>query len=134
MSDVGVDSGCGAATTLAGDRSCETCARYPLLIRSSASLPNDTDSLVAVLCSHATLLTDTDAGDLGNIQANDAGVAKVDIKDSQISLSGPLSVVGRSLVVHEDPDDLGQGGHELSKTTGNAGARLACGVIGLAKA
>jgi Cu/Zn superoxide dismutase len=37
------------------------------------------------------------------------------------------------LQVHADPDDLGKGGHELSKTTGNAGARSACGVVGIAK-
>lgn len=67
------------------------------------------------------------------MEADGNGVAKISISDAQISLNGPLSVVGRSLVVHEDPDDLGQGGHELSKTTGNAGARLACGVIGVAK-
>ena len=30
----------------------------------------------------------------------------------------------------QDEDDLGLGGHELSKTTGNAGARVCCGVIG----
>ena len=36
--------------------------------------------------------------------------------------------------VHADPDDLGRGGVELSKTTGNAGGRLACGVIGITKA
>lgn len=73
-------------------------------------------------------------GDLGNVEAGDDGVAKVHIKDSIISLQGEHSVIGRTVVVHADPDDLGQGGHELSKTTGNAGARLACGVIGLAKA
>lgn len=56
------------------------------------------------------------------------------IQDKQISLTGAHSIVGRTLVVHADPDDLGAGGHELSKTTGNAGARIACGVIGLAKA
>ncbi|KAJ2951297.1 hypothetical protein O0L34_g5700 [Tuta absoluta] len=72
-------------------------------------------------------------GDLGNIvAAQDKGVTEVNIEDSQISLTGPNSIVGRTLVVHADPDDLGAGGHELSKTTGNAGARIACGVIGLA--
>ncbi|KAG5897048.1 hypothetical protein JTB14_025864 [Gonioctena quinquepunctata] len=72
-------------------------------------------------------------GDLGNVEAGDNGVAKVNIKDKLISLEGQYSIIGRTLVVHADPDDLGQGGHELSKTTGNAGARLACGVVGLAK-
>ncbi|KAJ8723090.1 hypothetical protein PYW08_003002 [Mythimna loreyi] len=73
-------------------------------------------------------------GDLGNIEcSSNCGVTKVCIQDTQISLTGPNSIVGRSLVVHADPDDLGLGGHDLSKTTGNAGARIACGVIGLAK-
>ncbi|XP_043283204.1 superoxide dismutase [Cu-Zn] [Venturia canescens] len=72
-------------------------------------------------------------GDLGNVQAGDDGVAKVDISDKQIQLQGAHSIIGRTLVVHADPDDLGKGGHELSKTTGNAGARLACGVIGITK-
>jgi Cu-Zn family superoxide dismutase len=43
------------------------------------------------------------------------------------------SIVGRSLVIHADEDDLGKGGHDLSKTTGNAGARLACGIVGFTK-
>ncbi|PKI78807.1 superoxide dismutase [Cu-Zn], chloroplastic [Punica granatum] len=71
------------------------------------------------------------AGDLGNIIANADGVAEATIVDNQIPLSGPNSVVGRAFVVHELEDDLGKGGHELSLTTGNAGGRLACGVVGL---
>lgn len=63
-------------------------------------------------------------GDLGNVVADASGVAKVNITDKQISLVGDNSVLGRTLVVHADQDDLGVGGHELSKTTGNAGARL----------
>jgi Cu/Zn superoxide dismutase len=59
------------------------------------------------------------------------GVAETTIVDNQIPLTGPNSVVGRAFVVHELKDDLGKGGHELSLTTGNAGGRLACGVIGL---
>uniref|UniRef100_A0A076G467 Superoxide dismutase [Cu-Zn] n=1 Tax=Tenebrio molitor TaxID=7067 RepID=A0A076G467_TENMO len=73
-------------------------------------------------------------GDLGNVEAGGDGVAKVHITDKLISLEGEHSIIGRTLVVHADPDDLGQGGHELSKTTGNAGARLACGVVGITKA
>ncbi|CAH1105581.1 unnamed protein product [Psylliodes chrysocephalus] len=73
------------------------------------------------------------AGDLGNVEAGDNGVAKINIQDKQISLEGENSIIGRTVVVHADPDDLGLGGHELSLTTGNAGGRVACGVIGLAK-
>ncbi|XP_047973249.1 superoxide dismutase [Cu-Zn], chloroplastic [Salvia hispanica] len=71
------------------------------------------------------------AGDLGNIIANAEGVAEATIVDSQIPLTGPNAVVGRAFVVHELEDDLGKGGHELSLSTGNAGGRLACGVVGL---
>nr|UVJ68608.1 CSD1 [Lilium brownii var. viridulum] len=74
------------------------------------------------------------AGDLGNIVANQDGVAEVSLKDLQIPLSGPNSIFGRAVVVHADSDDLGRGGHELSKTTGNAGARIGCGIIGLQSA
>lgn len=71
---------------------------------------------------------------MGNVTAGDDGVAKINLNDNIISLNGDHNIIGRTVVVHADPDDLGQGGHELSKTTGNAGGRLACGVIGLTKA
>jgi Cu-Zn family superoxide dismutase len=51
--------------------------------------------------------------------------------DGLIKLSGEFSVIGRSMMVHADVDDLGKGGHDLSPTTGNAGARIACGEIKL---
>uniref|UniRef100_Q6TKF7 Superoxide dismutase [Cu-Zn] n=1 Tax=Clonorchis sinensis TaxID=79923 RepID=Q6TKF7_CLOSI len=72
-------------------------------------------------------------GDLGNVEANAQGVVQRVFTDKIISLTGPSSIVGRAMVVHELEDDLGRGGHEFSKTTGNAGGRLACGVIGLAQ-
>jgi Cu/Zn superoxide dismutase len=79
------------------------------------------------------------AGDLGNITAGADGVATVSVTDTQIPLSGPNSILGRAVVVHELEDDLGRGDHsepgtqgKTSKTTGNAGARQACGVIGMA--
>ncbi|KAI3983112.1 hypothetical protein MKX01_035393 [Papaver californicum] len=71
------------------------------------------------------------AGDLGNLIVCADGKVDVNISDKQIPLTGPNSIIGRAVVVHVDPDDLGKGGHELSKTTGNAGARIVCGVIGL---
>lgn len=72
-------------------------------------------------------------GDLGNVEAEESGVAKIDITDKLLNLTGPNSIIGRTVVVHELVDDLGRGGHEFSKTTGNAGGRLACGVIGICK-
>ncbi|KAJ1918087.1 Superoxide dismutase [Cu-Zn] [Mycoemilia scoparia] len=73
-------------------------------------------------------------GDLGNIEVGSDGKAAIKFDDKLISLFGAHSIVGRSIVVHEEVDDLGKGGHELSKTTGNAGGRFACGVIGIRQA
>lgn len=68
-------------------------------------------------------------GDLGNVQCNN-GIIRARFIDKIISLRGPFSIVGRSLVIHADEDDLGQGNHEDSHITGHSGARIACGVIG----
>ncbi|KAF7548628.1 hypothetical protein G7Z17_g6928 [Cylindrodendrum hubeiense] len=88
-------------------------------------------------------------GDLGNIKTDSEGIAKGTLTDSLVKLIGPQSIVGvrtpsyylqelirlttsqRTVVVHAGTDDLGKGGHELSATTGNAGLRPACGVIGI---
>lgn len=63
------------------------------------------------------------AGDLGNIVADAAGVATLAWTDRHFKLSGKNSVVGRAVIVHAQADDL------KTQPTGNAGARIACGVI-----
>ena len=67
-------------------------------------------------------------GDLGNIKADDQGIARFQFKAPRVQLH---DVVGRAIVIHADTDDLGQGGDEESTKTGNAGDRVACGVIRL---
>ena len=67
------------------------------------------------------------SGDLGNIVADDNGVGNLEWLDSMMQLSGPQSIIGRAVIVHAKEDDL------KTQPTGNAGAREACGVIGVAK-
>ncbi|EXJ79827.1 superoxide dismutase [Capronia epimyces CBS 606.96] len=71
-------------------------------------------------------------GDLGNIKTDAQGNAKGSVSDSLVKLIGEHSILGRTVVVHGGTDDLGRGGNEESKKTGNAGPRPACGVIGIA--
>ncbi|XP_023301605.2 extracellular superoxide dismutase [Cu-Zn] isoform X2 [Lucilia cuprina] len=70
-------------------------------------------------------------GDLGNIEANENGVVDTTFTDHLISLTGPRTIIGRGLVIHDNVDDLGKTTHPDSKKTGNAGGRAACGVIGV---
>ena len=62
-------------------------------------------------------------GDLPNLLANAQGEATYSAEVSGLSLSGATGVVGRSVVVHADPDDY------KSQPAGNSGKRVACGVI-----
>ncbi|RCN48093.1 copper/zinc superoxide dismutase [Ancylostoma caninum] len=74
-------------------------------------------------------------GDLGNIQANSLGVARFWLRDNLVMTGGMQSIIGRAVVLHANVDDLGRGTgaqREESLRTGNAGARIACGVIGIA--
>jgi superoxide dismutase, Cu-Zn family len=67
-------------------------------------------------------------GDMGNVEADASGNAKLDYVDHQISLANDAkSAIGRSVVVHAKPDDL------KTQPSGDSGARIACGVIGWAK-
>ncbi|XP_035216962.1 superoxide dismutase [Cu-Zn]-like, partial [Stegodyphus dumicola] len=68
-------------------------------------------------------------GDLGNIECDANGVTNILFTDHVASLKGPHSIIGKSIVIHSDIDDLGQGGNPESLKTGNAGTRLACCVI-----
>jgi superoxide dismutase, Cu-Zn family len=66
-------------------------------------------------------------GDMGNLDADSAGKAHLELTDSMMTMSGEKSIIGRGVIVHEKADDL------KSQPVGNAGGRLACGVIGIAK-
>jgi len=73
-------------------------------------------------------------GDLGNIRFDAQGVAKFRMDDGLVKLRGTkANVIGRSVVIHEDMDDLGMGNHNDSLTTGHAGKRITCAVIGYSK-
>jgi Cu-Zn family superoxide dismutase len=66
-------------------------------------------------------------GDMGNLEADESGKAHLEYVDSTIQLNGANSILGRSVIVHKNEDDL------KTQPTGNAGPRVACGVIGTAK-
>jgi len=64
------------------------------------------------------------AGDFGNVTADDKGEIHTTMTTKSISLgTGPDSVIGKSLVLHADRDDL------TTQPSGNAGKRIACGVV-----
>jgi len=64
------------------------------------------------------------AGDMPNLKSDAKGKAKLTVDLDIITIArGPASIIGRGVVVHADPDDY------RTQPTGNAGARIACGVI-----
>ena len=67
--------------------------------------------------------------DLGNLKADAKGEAEFKVSEPFVKLSGPFSVLGRVLAVHEKPDDEGFGRNEESLRTGNVGAVIGAGVI-----
>ena len=75
------------------------------------------------------------SGDLGNIVSKNK-ISKGELTASGLSLSKKkTNILGRMIIIHDKPDDLGKGVGDLreeSLKTGNAGDRVACGVIGIA--
>jgi superoxide dismutase, Cu-Zn family len=67
------------------------------------------------------------AGDMGNFEADAAGNAHLEYVDKVMTLEGKNSIIGRSVIVHKNADDM------KSQPAGNSGPRIACGVIGIAK-
>lgn len=64
------------------------------------------------------------AGDLPSLKSDAKGKARISVEMDIITLKpGPANIIGRSVIVHAQPDDY------RTQPTGNAGARLACGVI-----
>lgn len=64
------------------------------------------------------------AGDFGNVQADANGNVSHTITLSGITVTdGPTTAVGHAVILHANPDDL------VTQPTGNAGARIACGVV-----
>lgn len=71
-------------------------------------------------------------GDLGNILADDKGLAEGTLL-ALVPLRGDEGIRGKSVVVHAGTDDLGLGGDDGSRGVGNAGDRTACGTIDIAE-
>src|SRR5262249_12129138 len=69
------------------------------------------------------------AGDMGNIKADATGMAMVDIMIEGVSIGtgGGNDIVGKSVIIQGGVDDL------KSQPAGNAGPRVAGGVIELKK-
>ena len=68
-------------------------------------------------------------GDLGNVRSVNGNIYTMFVMQLRIK-----ELLGRGIVLHADPDDLGRGGAPESETTGNSGKRIACGVIALGDA
>ncbi len=66
---------------------------------------------------------DRHAGDMGNFDVDAYNNGRINYVDKTMTLSGPNTIIGRSVIIHEKVDDF------TTQPTGNSGARLACGVI-----
>lgn len=62
-------------------------------------------------------------GDMGNIEAGEDGTVSTEREFFHLTFAGPTSILGKAVVIHSQADDF------ETQPTGNAGARVGCGVI-----
>ena len=62
-------------------------------------------------------------GDMPQLMSDAKGTATVSFNSDSMRLRGPETIIGKAVIVHRDPDDVN------AQPVGNAGPRLACGVI-----
>jgi Cu-Zn family superoxide dismutase len=67
--------------------------------------------------------TEKHAGDMGNIIADAKGKANLNLELSGTNIGGATGILGKGVIIHEKADDF------KTQPTGNAGGRVACGVI-----
>ena len=105
---------------------------------ADADLPEDPDTLAdpagaagphfdpLATMNHAgpdTTFSERHAGDTGNITADSSGTATIDAEYDGLSIAGTYGIVGRTLIVHANPDDL------TTDPGGGSGTRMGCGVV-----
>ena len=68
-------------------------------------------------------------GDIGNITVGEDGTGSIELTTDlwEIGTGSDVDVVGKGIIVHAEADDF------ISQPSGNAGARIGCGVITLAE-
>jgi Cu-Zn family superoxide dismutase len=104
-------------------------------IHDSGDLRNGCESLCSHYNPHNNKHGDlhdveSHAGDLGNIRSDINGIAKGVLYTNKFGLE---EVIGRSIIIHEDMDDLGRGPFDDSHITGHSGKRIGCGILGRGK-
>jgi superoxide dismutase, Cu-Zn family len=63
------------------------------------------------------------AGDLGNLVANDKGIARKELLLDKDHVADMKIIMKKAVILHEKADDL------VSQPTGDAGGRIGCGII-----
>ena len=120
----------GTATLIKGVVNGLTPGKHGFHIHEFGDLSNGCESTGGHYNPHNVEHGDIDeghVGDLGNITADENGVARFTIVASRIELLGEFSIVGRAVVIHANEDNTQAGGDDA----GNSGERVAAGVIAL---